>query len=189
MEWKVSIDISHWAQPLGNVSNCTFADTPYRQIRNAFQAAIALVEHEAQLAGSRATKLILGASQFQIVAESSKEFDKYLVSTLGAVDSDIAMREEWRSDRFQNAEAQYQPGSGLKARIPHRPNPGSSKAAVETDTDDTSTDSDTSEDDQDGNSGDSASQGGKRRHEQPTDTNSEFAMYQQFLKFKEGRTS
>ncbi|KAI0157023.1 hypothetical protein GGR57DRAFT_501403 [Xylariaceae sp. FL1272] len=71
-----------------------------RQIRNAFQAAIALVEYDSQNTKAGDPKPVLGAAQFRIVADSSKEFDRYLLATLGAGDSDIARREEWRFDHF-----------------------------------------------------------------------------------------
>ncbi|KAK8030108.1 P-loop containing nucleoside triphosphate hydrolase protein [Apiospora rasikravindrae] len=77
-----------------------------RQIRNAFQAAISLAEHEYQ------KKLVkgkypegrdlpeLGRSQLATVADRSKEFEKYLISTLGMDESDLAYEEQWRADQF-----------------------------------------------------------------------------------------
>jgi hypothetical protein len=38
-----------------------------------------------------------------VVAESSKEFERYLVAVLGDVESEIAKREEWRADRYSGA--------------------------------------------------------------------------------------
>ncbi|KAI1858927.1 uncharacterized protein JN550_012285 [Neoarthrinium moseri] len=123
-----------------------------RQIRNAFQAAIALVEHESQQTGPGAPKPTLGAAQFQSVAESSKEFDRYLITTLGAADSDIAMREEWRADRFPTMD-QSRMEAMATSRRPYNRKHGSKKVVVESDTD-TSTESDDSENDTSGdNSG------------------------------------
>ncbi|KAK8062230.1 hypothetical protein PG997_014327 [Apiospora hydei] len=77
-----------------------------RQIRNAFQAAISLAEHEYQ------KKLVkgrypeskplpeLGRTQLATVADRSKEFEKYLISTLGMDESDLAYEEQWRADQF-----------------------------------------------------------------------------------------
>lgn len=42
----------------------------------------------------------LGKAQFEIIAEASEEFDKYLKNTLGGTDADIARREQMRSDYF-----------------------------------------------------------------------------------------
>ncbi|KAI1110352.1 hypothetical protein F5Y14DRAFT_429138 [Nemania sp. NC0429] len=44
---------------------------PYRQIRNAFQAAIALAEYDTQKAKDGDPQPTLGKAQFNIVAESS----------------------------------------------------------------------------------------------------------------------
>ncbi|KAI1270112.1 hypothetical protein F5Y18DRAFT_367142 [Xylariaceae sp. FL1019] len=71
-----------------------------RQIRNAFQAAIALVDFKGQQAKESDKKPVLGEEQFRVVADSSKEFDMYLRSTLGAGESDIARQEQLRFDRF-----------------------------------------------------------------------------------------
>jgi hypothetical protein len=70
-----------------------------RQIRNAFQTAIALAEYEARQPG--AETVYLGKKQFEIIAEASEEFDRYLKDTLGALDVDLARREELRSDDYE----------------------------------------------------------------------------------------
>jgi len=70
----------------------------HRQIRNAFQTAIALVEYEARQPGAELPSL--GKAQFEIIAEASEEFDRYLKNTLGAVDADLARREQTRFDRY-----------------------------------------------------------------------------------------
>ncbi|KAJ9156114.1 AAA family ATPase [Pleurostoma richardsiae] len=71
-----------------------------RQIRNAFQTAIALAEHEAAEAGSATAKPVLGKAQFDVVALGSKEFDMYLRRTLQGADDEIAIRDQWRDDHF-----------------------------------------------------------------------------------------
>ena len=42
----------------------------------------------------------MGKAQFETVAAASKEFDMYMKETLGAVDAELARREETRHDRF-----------------------------------------------------------------------------------------
>ncbi|RDL36239.1 Uncharacterized protein BP5553_06851 [Venustampulla echinocandica] len=78
-----------------------------RQIRNAFQTAIALAEFEASgegvadATGSRQYNPELTERHFAKVAEASKEFDKYLRSTLGGqTDADVARLEQTRVDDF-----------------------------------------------------------------------------------------
>jgi hypothetical protein len=68
----------------------------FRQIRNAFQTAIALTEHESTLVGSEDEKPVLGKTQFQIVAEGFKRFDQYLTATLQAKVSDVAKSDKLR---------------------------------------------------------------------------------------------
>ncbi|KAI4595224.1 hypothetical protein KJ359_007200 [Pestalotiopsis sp. 9143b] len=159
-----------------------------RQIRNAFQAAIALVEHDSQQARPGAPKPTLGDKQFEIVAESSKEFDKYLYTTLGGGESDIAKREEWRADRFQN---QFR--SGSKPGRSYASKSGSTRAELEPDTDETSSESEEPDSDDHSDDGDVMSQANQKKDEQPagvdaTDASAaDFEAFKQFLKFKEGR--
>lgn len=72
----------------------------YRQIRNAFQTAIALTEYEALMKKPDDPKPILGKRQFKTVADGFKEFEDYLITTLGETESQIAKREGAREDRF-----------------------------------------------------------------------------------------
>jgi len=78
-----------------------------RQIRNAFQTAIALAEFEAageavvDKDGRQSATPELREQHFAKVAEASKEFDKYLRSTLGGqTDADVARLEQTRVDDF-----------------------------------------------------------------------------------------
>ncbi|KAK8859190.1 AAA family ATPase [Apiospora arundinis] len=77
-----------------------------RQIRNAFQAAISLAEHEYQkkLVNGRypAKKPLpeLGRAQLSTVADRSKEFDRYLLETIGKDEADMAYEEQARADQF-----------------------------------------------------------------------------------------
>lgn len=69
-----------------------------RQIRNAFQTAIALAEFDARQPGAK--QIVLGKAQFEKIAKSSEEFDKYLKSTIGMTESDLARREQLRRDDY-----------------------------------------------------------------------------------------
>lgn len=70
-----------------------------RQIRNAFQTAIALAEYEARLPGAETPTL--GKEQFDIIATASELFDRYLKDTYGGdTEADLARKEQTRSDYF-----------------------------------------------------------------------------------------
>lgn len=141
MEWTVRSNKKHIVFLIAN-------GYLYRQIRNAFQAAIALAEYEGQRAREGGPRPTLGEAQFNIVAESSREFDKYLVSTLGAAESDIARREEWRSDRFGNPE----PKKSTTSKDYDRMKPGfygGNRNETEEDDDETSSDDDEDSNDDD----------------------------------------
>lgn len=119
----------------------------YRQIRNAFQAAIALAEYNSQQTKDGAPRPTLGEAQFSIVAESSREFDRYLVSTLGAADSDIARREEWRFDQFGNSGLKQPTSSqGYNPRTPGFYSKKQEETMDDDDDGDISSDSDDSSD-------------------------------------------
>ncbi|KAJ0122199.1 hypothetical protein J7T55_002711 [Diaporthe amygdali] len=75
-----------------------------RQIRNACQTAIALVEHEAAHLEDGQPIPVLGRQHFETVAEGSKEFDHYLKRTLQGGDDEIAMRDQWRNDHYLEAD-------------------------------------------------------------------------------------
>ncbi|KAK8096500.1 hypothetical protein PG999_012444 [Apiospora kogelbergensis] len=77
-----------------------------RQIRNAFQAAISLAEHEylKKLVDGRypAKKPLpeLGRAQLTAIADRSKEFEQYLIEVLGKDEGDMAYEEQARADQF-----------------------------------------------------------------------------------------
>lgn len=75
-----------------------------RQIRNACQTAIALVEHEAAHLEDGQPIPVLERKHFETVAEGSKEFDLYLKRTLQGRDDEIARRDQWRNDYYQEAD-------------------------------------------------------------------------------------
>ena len=72
-----------------------------RQIRNAFQTAIALAEHEANLQNK---KFELSERHFEDVAKASEEFDDYLKATHGGrTESDRAKHNSLRDDEYNKA--------------------------------------------------------------------------------------
>ncbi|KAF5687207.1 AAA family ATPase [Fusarium denticulatum] len=71
-----------------------------RQIRNAFQTAIALAEHQSMTQSPEDPQPTLGKEQFEAVARGFMQFDEYLSKTLGATDADMAKREGWRNDGY-----------------------------------------------------------------------------------------
>ncbi len=70
-----------------------------RQIRNAFQTAIALAEYKAQATGREP---VLSADHFEDVAKASFEFDDYLRLTLGMNEQDKAHHYNYRYDAFED---------------------------------------------------------------------------------------
>lgn len=85
-----------------------------RQIRNAFQTAVALAEYNASnSASSSIPGPILNRKYFQQVAKTSREFDEYLKSTWGSEDEeDRSRRNQERIDSFSSPHLQ---DSGLSA--------------------------------------------------------------------------
>ncbi|KAI8631371.1 hypothetical protein F5Y19DRAFT_473778 [Xylariaceae sp. FL1651] len=159
-----------------------------RQIRNAFQVAIALVEHDGQQIKDGDPMPTLGEAQFRVVAESSKEFDRYLVSTLGAAESDIARREEWRADRFGSA-------GPTRAALPQsyesKQTGFPSDKAFETD-EDTMSDEDDSSDESSSYEDVSKKRPTKKGKEAEKDKienkeGKEFQEFQEYLKWKKAR--
>lgn len=71
-----------------------------RQIRNAFQTAIALAEYEAYLKGGRPE---LAERHFAKVAKASSDFDKYLRMTHGRSESQLAEATKIRTDDPEKA--------------------------------------------------------------------------------------
>ncbi|KAF6837170.1 hypothetical protein CPLU01_03282 [Colletotrichum plurivorum] len=79
-----------------------------RQIRNAFQTAIALTEHQGKTKKPGEPRPVLGEEQFKMVASGFEKFDEYLIHTLGFTDAVAAKREGWRDDAFSTAVAYQQ---------------------------------------------------------------------------------
>jgi hypothetical protein len=73
-----------------------------RQIRNAFQTAIAIAAYDAnqKSGGSGEVVPVLDASQFEMVAQSAKQFDKYLNKARGLTDAQITELSLERADSY-----------------------------------------------------------------------------------------
>ena len=77
-----------------------------RQIRNAFQTAIALAEYDSR----PGEKPVLSRKQFATVAAASRDFDQYLKDTQrGKDDAQLAQEEKARIDTW----GEYSQGSGI----------------------------------------------------------------------------
>ncbi|KAL8726302.1 MAG: hypothetical protein Q9166_006804 [cf. Caloplaca sp. 2 TL-2023] len=66
-----------------------------RQIKNAFQTAIALAEFDANKKQGRA---VLALEHFKVVAKASEDFDEYLCRVHGGYEADLAKRYMQRDD-------------------------------------------------------------------------------------------
>ncbi|KAK6207223.1 hypothetical protein LQW54_007424 [Pestalotiopsis sp. IQ-011] len=65
-----------------------------RQIRNAFQTAIALAEFDVRDDGNDEPQAVMGKKQFKTIAKASIEFDNYLFHTHGGADQAAKARRE-----------------------------------------------------------------------------------------------
>uniref|UniRef100_A0A8H7N1J9 AAA+ ATPase domain-containing protein n=1 Tax=Bionectria ochroleuca TaxID=29856 RepID=A0A8H7N1J9_BIOOC len=145
-----------------------------RQIRNAFQTAIALVEYDVSQMQPGDPKPSLGKKQFEVVAEGSRQFDDYLMRTLQGRDADIAIRDQWRDDTFELQEPGH--ATPLRSELPttRKPEPRfrSAKDELSVTESDSESDSEESGNDEE-KTGDPKSSGGNDMEE-----------YQQFLEFQ-----
>ncbi|KAN0108850.1 hypothetical protein V8E51_008592 [Hyaloscypha variabilis] len=116
-----------------------------RQIRNAFQTAIALAEYEARQPGAEIPSL--GKSQFEIIAKASEEFDRYLKLTLGGTDADMARKEQMRSDHFGNHNIGKAQATSRAALRPMRRNAKDVESEEEEEENDSEEEEDDDEDD------------------------------------------
>lgn len=72
-----------------------------RQIRNAFQTAVAIVNYEAKSANPP-QRPVLSAEQFNKVAQSAREFDKFLRElSSGKTDAELAREASLRIDDWE----------------------------------------------------------------------------------------
>lgn len=80
-----------------------------RQIRNAFQTAIAIAEYEAHRTAekyklSEVPKACLERSHFEKVAKASSHFDQYLRDTWGGTERDLAREGQERRDEVADSD-------------------------------------------------------------------------------------
>ena len=78
-----------------------------RQIKNAFQTAIALAEFDANKTG--AEKPVLTLEHFKVVAQASEDFDDYLCRVHGGTEADLAIRYQQRDDEPTDARRESLP--------------------------------------------------------------------------------
>lgn len=69
-----------------------------RQIRNAFHTAIAMAEFDARAEGDgqEPAKIVLGREQFAKIASTVRDFDKYMIETMGTTFEEKADKEKLR---------------------------------------------------------------------------------------------
>ncbi|KAF6837852.1 AAA family ATPase [Colletotrichum plurivorum] len=81
-----------------------------RQIRNAVQiaAGLALYEHESVMKGNNALPAPLNAQQFQAVAATTSEFEKYLKLTKSADEDYLAHHRSERAAHYDEPQEEYQ---------------------------------------------------------------------------------
>lgn len=142
------------------------------------------MEHEAAHLKAGQSIPVLGKKHFEAVAEGSKEFDRYLKRTLQGGDDEIAMRDQWRNDYYQEVEV-TRPLS-----LKPLPKASSSRTAPPAVTDSESESSDDSEteskDDEDGNIK-AVAEGGIAHLEAEADVDEDEisnADFEEFLRFK-----
>lgn len=80
-----------------------------RQIRNAFQTAIAIAQYEAQRTAEKyklpeVPKACLERSHFEKVAKASSHFDQYLRETWGGTERDLAREGQERRDEVADSD-------------------------------------------------------------------------------------
>ncbi|KAF2871440.1 hypothetical protein BDV95DRAFT_606882 [Massariosphaeria phaeospora] len=75
-----------------------------RQIRNAFHTAIAMAEFDARAEehdGQEPAKIVLGSEQFAKIASTVRDFDKYMIETMGTTFEEKADKEKLRKLRVE----------------------------------------------------------------------------------------
>lgn len=138
------------------------------------------MEHEAAHLEDGQPIPVLSRRHFKTVAEGSKEFDRYLKRTLQGGDDEIARRDQWRNDYYQEVDL-ARPASLIP---PPQAAPSRTAHPLVTDSEsESSDDSDTeSKDDEDDNIK-PAAEGGVA----PLDTGAgvdEDADFKEYLRFK-----
>ncbi|KAH8649230.1 hypothetical protein BX600DRAFT_111809 [Xylariales sp. PMI_506] len=148
-----------------------------RQIRNAFQTAIALAENEAR--ANPGVPIVLGKEQFKTVAEGAQEFEEYLIKTLGAPESDIAFREEWRANPATSSMVAVDSAAG---KISYRPTQGAKNLKDPESDDDTELSSEDEDDDQ------SEEEGRHKKGDREGFTSPFMDEFMEFMRMKEAQS-
>lgn len=86
-----------------------------RQIKNAFQTAIALAEFDANKSQG---KPVLALEHFKVVAQASEDFDDYLIRVHGGTDADRARLHGQRDDdpRDSRSQSMFFPAASSKSK-------------------------------------------------------------------------
>lgn len=145
------------------------------------------MEYEATQIGEGQPKPTLGKAQFEIVAQGSKEFDKYLIGTLQGADDEIAIRDQWRDDRFDVSAGLTSSKSKSERKA--------SRASFQSATDSESYESDETDCEDEDESEDDDAIGAESKTGEPggeagaetkgrVNSNIDFDEYQEFLRFK-----
>lgn len=121
-----------------------------RQIRNAFQTAMALAEYKGQTDPS-GPKPTLGKKEFKTVAEGFRKFDEYLVRTHGETESQTAKRSALRDGDEQQYWRKPRQGKSASRRSAVTPSSDSSSSDDDDDNSDSSVGSSSSEESEDEN--------------------------------------
>lgn len=126
---------------------------------------------------------VLGRQHFETVAEGSKEFDRYLRRTLLAGDEEIARRDQWRNDYYQEADVTRPPS------VRPLPKASSSRTAPQAVTDSESESSDDSETESNDDDGGNikpvtGTEGAVAKRDAGANVDDDDDDYQDFLKFK-----
>lgn len=95
-------DLLEYAEELYDGSEGVALRLNGRQIRNAFQSAAALAEHEATKgANTDATKFTLRWQHFNQVVRAVEDFERFITKTHGMTESDSAKLHQLRRDDWQ----------------------------------------------------------------------------------------
>jgi hypothetical protein len=103
----------------------------------------------------------LGKAQFEIIAEASEEFDRYLKHTLGDVDADLARKEGIRSDYYGSQIVGKAPSTSRTTTRPGRRNGRDPESDLEVPSEDREEDDDDDEEDEDDEDGEENSKQAK----------------------------
>lgn len=147
------------------------------------------MEHEAAQNEAGQPKPILGKAQFEIVAQGSKEFDSYLMKTLQGADDEIAIRDQWRDDRFDAGVVL----TSSKSKPAQKVSRADFQSVRNSESDSTSTEDESESEDEDGDEDEDddtmevvpkAGASSKAESKEHTDSGIDFNEYEEFLRFK-----